>query len=143
MKQHETINGKTYTVTSPPVGIQRKRVAGYDMQAESMAINGRPAKSVCRPHKWGNIYYVKETAAGWGVCSTEDKELYGQGNKADMLGYCLFLFGDHARMRLSKDPAWLEPLRGYNLACFCGVGEPCHRDVYLELLYGFGEVGEL
>lgn len=26
----------------------------------------------------------------------------------------------------------LEPLRGKNIACWCGLDEPCHGDVYLD-----------
>jgi hypothetical protein len=29
--------------------------------------------------------------------------------------------------------AWIAPLRGKNLACWCKPGEPCHADVLLEL----------
>lgn len=33
--------------------------------------------------------------------------------------------------RLTLPP--LEPLRGKNLACWCGLSEPCHADTLLEL----------
>ena len=32
--------------------------------------------------------------------------------------------------------AFLEPLRGKNLACFCKLNLPCHVDPIMELLYG-------
>lgn len=30
-------------------------------------------------------------------------------------------------------PAELAKLRGFNLACFCPLGSPCHADVLLEI----------
>lgn len=30
----------------------------------------------------------------------------------------------------------IEPLRGHDLVCWCAIGQPCHADVLLELLYG-------
>jgi hypothetical protein len=41
-----------------PVRIQRKRIAGYDMQAVSRATNGLDCISVKRPGRWGNPYDV-------------------------------------------------------------------------------------
>jgi hypothetical protein len=29
--------------------------------------------------------------------------------------------------------AWIAPLRGKNLACWCKIGDYCHADVLLEL----------
>jgi hypothetical protein len=37
---------------------------------------------------------------------------------------------------LAKDPEFLEPLRGYNLGCFCPPDLACHADVILRKLYG-------
>jgi hypothetical protein len=42
-----------------PVRIQRKRTAGYDMQAVSRAVNGLPCIGVTRPGHWGNPYDVR------------------------------------------------------------------------------------
>jgi hypothetical protein len=38
--------------------------------------------------------------------------------------------------RLAQDPAFLEPLRGYNLGCFCSKDVACHADIILGRLYG-------
>jgi hypothetical protein len=45
-----------------PVRIQRKRTAGYNMQAVSRAVNGLDCISVTRPGRWGNpaIYAEKQ-----------------------------------------------------------------------------------
>jgi hypothetical protein len=37
---------------------------------------------------------------------------------------------------LKDDPEFLEPLRGYNLGCFCSLDVACHADVILRRLYG-------
>jgi hypothetical protein len=39
-----------------PVRIQRKRIAGYSMQAASRAVNGMVCISVTRPGRWGNPF---------------------------------------------------------------------------------------
>jgi len=47
---------------------------------------------------------------------------------------------DHFREWLAKTPAGLdmaaaarEQLRGKDLACWCGLDQPCHADVLLEI----------
>ena len=42
-------------------------------------------------------------------------------------------FKAYAEWRLSKEPEWLEPLRGYDLACYCAP-KACHGDVIIALL---------
>jgi hypothetical protein len=42
-------------------------------------------------------------------------------------------FREYAKWRLSREPNWLEPLRGKDLACYCSPN-PCHGDVILQLL---------
>lgn len=48
-----------------PVRVQRKRVAGFDLQAESVALNGLPAVVVTRPGKWGNPFNFKSSDNCW------------------------------------------------------------------------------
>ncbi len=48
---------------------------------------------------------------------------------------CLTLHEADVDQQLAIDPRWLEPLRGYNLACFCSLLNPCPVDVLLRLLY--------
>lgn len=107
-----------------PVGIQRKRIKGFDLQIESLAVNGLPAKCVTRGTSWGNPYKIgaiyKNPFTNEALVITEEN--------------CLDLYRLYAKGKMSVDPDWLEPLRGYNLACFCSIGRPCHRDILLELL---------
>ena len=70
------------------------------------------AKIVSRPSHWGNKYTAKE-----GYTAAE----------------AVALFEADALQRLEDDPTWLEPLRGYDLLCYCRLGEPCHADVLLRL----------
>lgn len=44
-------------------------------------------------------------------------------------------YADWLDRRLAEEPDFLEPLRGYVLACWC-VPEACHGEVILEHLYG-------
>jgi hypothetical protein len=64
---------------------------------------------VGRPSKWGNPYTIGQ----WFPKSA------------------VTLFAAYAESML--DRAWLEPLRGKNLACWCKLDEPCHADVLLYL----------
>lgn len=42
-------------------------------------------------------------------------------------------FQAYAEWRLSKEPDWLEPLRGKDLSCYCAP-QACHGDVIIYLL---------
>jgi len=42
-------------------------------------------------------------------------------------------FRAYAEERLAREPAWLEPLRGRDLLCWCAPSSRCHADVLLEL----------
>ena len=42
-------------------------------------------------------------------------------------------FRVYALKRLSKDPKWLDPLKGKDLVCWCAPND-CHADVILELI---------
>ena len=110
---------RVQTMTVKPQGIQRKRTKGYDMQAESMALNGLPCVSVCRPGRWGNHHRV-----GW--C-----ELCGETHTAAQAV-------EEYRQDIGYDAQMLiqAQLAGHNLACFCNLGEPCHRDVLLAIANG-------
>ena len=97
-----------------PVRIQRRRVKGFDLQAESRAINGLECVTVDRSTNWGNPYRDSD-----GV----DAELLVQ------------LFRHH--MNDADGAQWkrknIHLLRGKNLACWCALDAPCHADVLLEI----------
>lgn len=45
----------------------------------------------------------------------------------------LRLYRHYILALIDADPNFLEPLRGWNLSCFCKLGNPCHRQILLEL----------
>jgi len=69
-------------------------------------------KLVCRPSKYGNPYHVED---------------YGRDE-------AMRLYQIHLDKELKRDPDYLLPLRGFDLACNCQLDEPCHADIILEKL---------
>jgi hypothetical protein len=65
-----------------------------------------------RPSEWGNPFVI-------GL----------DGDRAAVIER----FRRYARIRLSEEPTWLEPLRGKDLVCWCAP-LPCHGDVIVEML---------
>lgn len=70
-------------------------------------------EAVHRPTRWGNPYSVEE---------------YGRSKS-------MKLYRRWLERKLKEDPDFIEPLRGYNLGCFCPADLPCHADVILEFLH--------
>ena len=103
----------------PPARIQRKRTRGFDLQAASLALNGRPAVVVTRPTKWGNPHRVGD--------------ILGDRTSGD-IQRAVRSFG--IALRAGRLPVTVadvrRELRWKNLACFCGEG-PCHADVLLAI----------
>ncbi|WP_252365337.1 DUF4326 domain-containing protein [Saccharomonospora piscinae] len=67
---------------------------------------------VGRPTRWGNPYPV---------------QTYG-------LNEALRRFREHLRARPDLVADAREVLTGYDLACYCPEGQPCHADEWLTLL---------
>ena len=95
-----------------PVRLRLSRAKGFDLQAVSRALNGLEAVNVARPTKWGNPFTVANSG------------------------------GVHPALRYACEYARYvdaRPLRGKNLACWCGLEDqhgnyvPCHADVLLSL----------
>lgn len=110
-----------------PRRIQLSRARGFNLQAASLALNGRAAVNVARPGPWGNLFIVGQDGAR---------------------PHCLALFrglldGTYsmlARAPLEAQRAFVahsadhwKTLQGKNLACWCGPGLACHGDILLEL----------
>lgn len=105
-----------------PQRIQLSRKKGFSLQAASLALNGLPAVKVDRTTKWGNPY----------VPGMIDPDVRGI-NRVMVSSDCVVkAFRGYALRCLEVDPKHFEPLRGKNLACWCGGGA-CHADVLLEL----------
>lgn len=104
-----------------PVRIQRKRTKGFDLQSESMAVNGLPCVYVGRPSKWGNQYRVGEQ--------------YMRPRRPLTAQDCMDRYREDIENAAKDTPDWLEPLRGKNLACWCRLdAELCHADILLEIV---------
>jgi hypothetical protein len=130
-----------------PVRIQLRRTRGWRMPAD--------AKSVARPHKWGNPYRVildqmrpngdigednMPVMMGPWLCKLPGDRIEGWWfpTKAEAQQKAVDLYRN--AITTSSAPGWailrdavLDDLRWKNLACWCGADEPCHADVLIEL----------
>ena len=75
--------------------------------------------SVCRPGKWGNPHKVGAMVDGKPLSAWGSVGMFHADLVTGALGYT------------AKDV--IRELRGKNLACFCGLGSPCHADVLLRV----------
>ena len=101
-----------------PERIQLRRTKGWRLQEVSLALNGLPAVKVDRSTRWGNTYAVGEDFDSAWECV---EHYHHDIDKAQC-----FRPGDYE--------AWIAPLRGKNLACWCSPdAEHCHADRLLEL----------
>jgi len=86
----------------------RFRIASY------LAPNPLNGKRVTRPSRWGNPFRI--------------------GIEAASAAAAVAMFRDH----LKGQPDLLEKaqreLRGFDLGCTCPLDQPCHADVWLELV---------
>lgn len=113
-----------------PQRIQRKRTKNWRMPDGAVYVG--------RSSRWGNPYKVVGPIAGeYGI---ERRDTVGVEildvnfeDKQEAMKFAVDLFKLYAAAKLYSDPHWLEPLRGYDLACWCGLDEPCHADVLLRL----------
>jgi Domain of unknown function (DUF4326) len=123
-----------------PIRIQRRRTAGYSMQAESRAANGLDCISVARPGRFGNPYDVRiygrplamalfrNTAnAVWNPSVMQGQS--GELSDAACTAHIAFM------RRLGGHPLEIarSELRGHNLSCYCSLSEACHADIWLEV----------
>jgi hypothetical protein len=76
--------------------------------------NVAPAGSVAigRGSVWGNPFII------------------GQDGDRDTV---ISKFYHYAKWRLEREPQWLEPLQGKDLACYCSPN-PCHGNAIIQLL---------
>jgi hypothetical protein len=131
-----------------PIGIQRKRSKGWKL----------PAGAVCvsRGTRWGNPWraedvarVLRQGARGWSWCTNRLflAAMTRPGDTRADYAFDRLDLGDlparvsvelyrrallHFRaVDAAGFDAWLAPLRGKDLACWCDIGAPCHRDVLL------------
>ena len=113
-----------------PQRMQLSRHRGFNLQAASLALNGLPAKRVTRPGPWGNPFSIAGTAEKYGL------------DPAAAQAKAVALCGEWLRGTLDPKLSPHAPptheairagLKGYNLACWCKPGTPCHSEVLLEI----------
>jgi hypothetical protein len=82
--------------------------------ANLLQANPPNGKRVTRPSRWGNPYRI--------------------GIEAATAAEAVALFRDH----LGQHPELVElarrELRGFDLGCTCRLDQPCHADVWLQLV---------
>ncbi len=123
-----------------PARLQLRRTKGFRLQEHSEAVNGLPARKVTRPGLFGNIFKVTDTTPAkeavrsfrrflrtWSDAQIMRSVRVETGSGHPLAGVGLIVHRNHVRARLWQ-------LRGHNLACFCRLDQPCHVDVYLDIL---------
>lgn len=100
-----------------PVRLQRRRTKGFNLQAESRAFNGLTAIDCTRPGPFGNSFIVGTHGTASECVDLYRNELNGR-------------WPNFYRTALANLP-------GHNLVCWCGLYDPCHVDVLLDI---FGRI---
>ena len=113
-------------VETKPHRIQRKRTKGWTMPENAVYVG--------RPGKYGNMF-------GLSTVMNEQRinDMSGVETSAAK-GWrkrCVEMYREELLGRQMINPeafkAWIAPLRGKDLACWCPIGEYCHADVLIEL----------
>lgn len=91
-----------------PIGVQLRRSKGWRMPPNTV--------SVARPHRWGNRFRVGDRHPDTGAPMTAR-------DAVDL----------HRAWATEHIEAIRRELRGRNLACFCGLDAPCHRNNLLDI----------
>lgn len=103
--------------------VQLSRAKGWRMPPNTVR--------VARPGKWGNKFKVGDMAERF------SKEHVYEMFKVRDAAMAVACFEEWIGMHLAHHPEIMRPaldeLRGKNLACWCGLGSPCHADVLLRL----------
>ena len=110
-----------------PTRIVLSRRAGFDLQAQSQALNGLPAQSVARPGRWGNPFAIADIAEKLGIDpAAAQAEAVSRFER--------WIAGELAGNRTPPALAEIQAaLANKNLACWCRDGTPCHADILLRL----------
>lgn len=82
--------------------------------ASPFAPNPPSGKRVTRPYVWGNPFRV--------------------GIEAADAAEAVAMFRDHLRRHPDLVQKARRELAGFDLGCYCALDQPCHADVWLEVL---------
>ena len=108
----ETPGGFAAPICSP-VRVRLSRKKGWRMPPNTIV--------VARPSRWGNPYPLSVA-----------RQLHPDEPLAKSADRCVRAFAIYATGREDFE-AWIAPLRGKNLGCWCALDSPCHADVLLQL----------
>jgi hypothetical protein len=98
----------------------RERLQVLNMRQHNVDITG-PRQRVDRGTDWGNPFIMADK-------SERQRQIVCD------------LFEQYALWRLTVQPAWLEPLRGKHLECWCAPAR-CHAETLLRLANEHGKSG--
>lgn len=107
-----------------PRRIQRRRARGWRMPARTIYVG--------RPTKWGNPYTVDSYRADWPDASEDALRAMAVSDYLGLIEGAWDRLGDPLPPRPTIDEI-RAALAGYNLACWCPIGSPCHADVLLAI----------
>lgn len=128
---------------SGPVRVQQRRTKGWRKPENTV--------SVARPSRWGNPFRVFDGSVvgpTWGelralpigtrLRARDEYSVYSTHSSEDAaIAQAVDLFLTLALVTRRDSPdtfeAWIAPLRGKNLMCFCRFGRPCHAYPLLDL----------
>ena len=105
-----------------PKRIQLRRTRGWRKPATALVVS--------RPSKWGNPYRIDDYRADYPAADERQLRAMAVSDFRGLLegrwdgGYNPV--PDYPRNAVSQ-------LRGYDLACWCPLDQPCHADVLLDL----------
>jgi hypothetical protein len=117
-----------------PVRLQLRRSRGFDLQAESRALNGLPAVVVARPSPFGNPFTFEAVIEeGLAADKTEARRIAVARFEDWIAGSDRWWHGPESEARRAEILRRLPELEGRNLACWCPMNGPCHADALLRL----------
>jgi hypothetical protein len=116
-----------------PQRMQLSRKRGFDLQAVSRKLNGLPAKRVTRPGKWGNPFAIEDIA--------KTDKLDAEAAQVKAVELCGQWLRGTLDKKLSPHPPPTRAeiraeIAGYNLACWCRPGTPCHTETLIQVANG-------
>lgn len=109
-------------MTEAPRRIQLSRAKGWRLPPNTIV--------VARPSRWGNPFKV---GAMW--CRRRMEPGGGEKNCGPIAdnAHAVRLFRRFTARKAAYRIDAAEWLRGKNLACWCGLDQPCHADILLEI----------
>jgi hypothetical protein len=114
-----------------PQRIQLSRAKGWRMPPNTV--------KVARPGRWGNLYRVDVFGRDLALKLYREslQGFWSPGNVVHLSDeLAAEAYRCHCELRDRVRRLDVLELRGKNVACFCGLDEPCHGDVLLELANG-------